>query len=77
MSTASENTARENVRDSLSGWRQIAGMDLLSAMAIDLMFVAGGAYLSISSTGYLSIAGVFVVGIGLIGIADKVYRRVR
>lgn len=71
-------SASENARQSVAGWRDIAGSSLGFAVFIDLLTMGAGGYLALSvDASALQLLGVLFVAIGIVGIVEKLIRRVR
>lgn len=66
----------QSTKDSIAGWRDIGGMTVGAAMFVDLVFIMVGASLVLNVGGYAALAGYVLGTIGVIGLLEKVIRRV-
>lgn len=76
LHTARNQGLVSSVKQSISGWRRIGGMTVGFATFLDLIFIAIGAAFILNFNGYGFLAGAFFATIGVIGILEKVLRRV-
>lgn len=67
---------RESARESMAGLRDQVGMNVWVALLIDAIFLALGAWIMVSypEVGWLGLA---LIAIGVYGVVEKGYRRVR
>lgn len=65
----------QSTKDSIQGWREIAGTTAGFAIFIDLMFVLLG-YIGWIQAGPLHWVGAIAIAIGVLGLLEKTGRRV-
>ena len=68
-------STRENIRQSIQGWREHSGMSLATAGLIELLQIALGVYLWQNHSGFWRIVGAIAIAAAVVGLAEKAYRR--
>lgn len=76
MDDARDMSALESAKVSLSNYRNMVGMTLGVAVAVDLLFIVLGLSAAAQTTGILYWGGLGLAGIGGAGLLEKVLRRV-
>lgn len=76
IDTARENSALENLKGSLDGWRSTLVMDNGLVFLINVICLGLGASVVMETTGLLVYVGAALAVIGGLGIADSVLGRV-